>query len=207
MEWKKSTTHENFFYWLDYGGGKDISLEACSRERLDKEQVRYLGREERMDYLVMADGEGKLCWKKNGDRIDTTTESRDSIHGIVPVGDMTPMFAPVTAATSDSPQSDHSSSEDYSEAGSGIDGTRSNNKISIDKDTDAPQSPNRSKEVSPAALFDHLLKKSGGKKGGKKSQWIFVSILHLKRLHFNQLSMALPKNPRSLTPRTTCMSV
>lgn len=81
-EWKKADTNENFFYWLDYGEGKRISVAGCPRERLDSEQVRYLSREERMDYLVKIDDEGRLCWAKNGARIDTSEKYKDSIHGM-----------------------------------------------------------------------------------------------------------------------------
>ncbi|CAK7229484.1 hypothetical protein SCUCBS95973_007238 [Sporothrix curviconia] len=91
-EWKRSDTKENFFYWLDYGEGRLIDTAACPRERLDREQVRYLSREERQYYQVKIDKEGRLCWAKNGARIDTTAKYKDSIHGIVPVDDPTPAF-------------------------------------------------------------------------------------------------------------------
>ncbi|KAK8928157.1 IQ domain-containing protein IQM3 [Metarhizium anisopliae] len=61
-EWKKSDTKENFFYWLDYGEGRFIELDTCPRDRLEREQVRYLSREERQYYLVRVDAEGRLCW-------------------------------------------------------------------------------------------------------------------------------------------------
>ncbi|CAL8575147.1 hypothetical protein XPA_001089 [Xanthoria parietina] len=89
-EWKKRPTHDNFFYWLDYGEGRDVSLENCSREKLDSMKIRYLGREERVNYAVEVDREGKLCWKRNGVRINTTEEWRDSIKGIVRVDDPAP---------------------------------------------------------------------------------------------------------------------
>lgn len=91
-EWKKADTKEPFFYWLDYGEGKDLEITACPRERLEREQVRYLSREERQYYLVKVDAEGRLCWAKNGARIDTTEKWKDSIHGIVPADDPTPAF-------------------------------------------------------------------------------------------------------------------
>ncbi|CAK7564403.1 MAG: hypothetical protein SEPTF4163_002293 [Sporothrix epigloea] len=91
-EWKRCDTKENFFYWLDYGEGRLIDTAACPRERLDREQVRYLSREERQYYQVKIDNEGRLCWAKNGALIDTTVKYKDSIHGIVPVGDPTPAF-------------------------------------------------------------------------------------------------------------------
>ena len=32
--WKSSTTNQPFIMWLDYGGGSDLSLLTCSREKL-----------------------------------------------------------------------------------------------------------------------------------------------------------------------------
>jgi hypothetical protein len=119
-EWKKRDTHENFFYWLDYGEGRFIDCQGCPRERLDRERVRYLSKEERLDYLVKIDSEGRLCWAKNGARIDTTAEYRDSIHGIVPVNDPSPPYAPLDneAAKSSSSLSSSSSSSSSSESAS-----------------------------------------------------------------------------------------
>ncbi|KAL8931843.1 MAG: hypothetical protein Q9211_006695, partial [Gyalolechia sp. 1 TL-2023] len=93
-EWKRRPTHENFFYWLDYGEGKDVSLENCSREKLDSMRVRYLGREERVNYAVEVDAKGKLCWKRNGARVNTNEEWRDSVKGIVRVEDEAPSPSP-----------------------------------------------------------------------------------------------------------------
>lgn len=36
LNWKDSKTDQNFFYWLDYGEGKELSLEDCKREKLEK---------------------------------------------------------------------------------------------------------------------------------------------------------------------------
>jgi hypothetical protein len=91
-EWQKSNTKENFFYWLDCGEGRQIDCAGCPRDRLDQERVRYLSKEERLDYLVKIDKEGRLCWAKNGARIDTTIKYKDSIHGIVPVDSDAPAF-------------------------------------------------------------------------------------------------------------------
>ncbi|KAL8703862.1 MAG: hypothetical protein Q9201_002951 [Fulgogasparrea decipioides] len=117
-EWKKRPTHENFFYWLDYGEGKDVSLANCSREKLDSMRVRYLGREERVNYAVEVDPKGKLCWKRNGVRVNTNEEWRDSIKGIVRVEDEAPSPSPglgfyVSSSESSGLSSvDHSGSED-----------------------------------------------------------------------------------------------
>ncbi|THH33523.1 hypothetical protein EUX98_g664 [Antrodiella citrinella] len=40
--WQDDNTTENFFRWLDEGGGKDLSLKECPREQLEKERITYL---------------------------------------------------------------------------------------------------------------------------------------------------------------------
>lgn len=92
-EWQKRSTKENFFYWLDQGEGKDVELGKCSRDRLENMQVRYLGKEERRAYEVVVDKQGKLCWRKDGVRVDTSDAWRDSVQGIVPVDDPAPEWA------------------------------------------------------------------------------------------------------------------
>lgn len=93
-KWRRSDTHDNFFNWLDYGEGKYLSLTGCSREKLDRERIRYLSKEERKDYLVRVDNEGKLRWEKNDELITTSVEEyKDSIHGIVPKDSNEPAFS------------------------------------------------------------------------------------------------------------------
>lgn len=83
-EWLRSKTPQNFFYWLDFGEGRHMDLPGCTRTKLDKEQIRYLTKEERRDYLVIVDDAGKLRWAKNDELITTSVKRfRDSIHGIV----------------------------------------------------------------------------------------------------------------------------
>lgn len=74
MEWKKSDTNENFFYWLDYGEGKDLDLEDRPRSRLDTESVRYLSKEERQYYMVSIDKAGRFYWAKNGELVSTSMD-------------------------------------------------------------------------------------------------------------------------------------
>src|SRR5271163_3342523 len=86
--WMKHTDNKgNFFQWLDEGDGLNVDLadEGRPRSRLDSEKVRYLTREQRANYLVKVDEEGLLRWAKNGEKIDTTTEFKDSDEGIVPL--------------------------------------------------------------------------------------------------------------------------
>ncbi|WPH02093.1 IQ domain-containing protein IQM1 [Acrodontium crateriforme] len=85
LEWQRSGTKENFFYWLDKGSGRQLSLPYCDRAQLDRERIRYLTKEERKDYLVVVDNDGKLRWEKNGELISTSADHfKDSMHGIVP---------------------------------------------------------------------------------------------------------------------------
>ncbi|KAI0961891.1 hypothetical protein AcW1_000854 [Taiwanofungus camphoratus] len=70
--WRKDNTSENFFRWLDRGGGKDLSLRECPRAQLEKERIIYLSVSQRLNYLVQIDNEGRLRWARNGKVIDTT---------------------------------------------------------------------------------------------------------------------------------------
>ena len=164
-EWKKSDTKENFFFWLDYGEGRYVDTAGCPRERLDRERVRYLSKEERLDYLVKIDKEGRLCWAKNGVRIDTTEKYKDSIHGIVPATEDTPAYAPVDAeaapsSSSSSVSSAHHSADDEADRASkyatpALDNSKGMKKV---------------KHVSAATIFNKLLRGSV-----KKNTWIFVA--------------------------------
>ncbi|THZ96638.1 hypothetical protein D6C88_01533 [Aureobasidium pullulans] len=123
--WQDSDTKENFFYWLDFGQGKDVDLPERPRTRLDEERVRYLSREERQKYLVKIDDEGLLCWAKNGERISTSPEWKDSMEGIVPIDDDTTPTWRNTSGRQElaAPSSDSDSDSDIS-VGSGEDASR-----------------------------------------------------------------------------------
>lgn len=162
--WKSEPTTQNFFYWLDYGQGKDLELPGCSRERLNREQVRYLSREERLGYLVKVDKDGRLLWAKSGERISTDDEEyRDSIHGVVHKDSSEPRFRDnretgemeaESASPSDSSEEDeHSEAEPYTDEFSKAKG------------------PSKLAHVSPAVIFNQLIRTSV-KKGNK---WIFVA--------------------------------
>ncbi|RFN55367.1 hypothetical protein FIE12Z_403 [Fusarium flagelliforme] len=166
--WKKADTHENYFYWLDYGEGRNVEVEGCPRDRLDREQVRYLSREERQYYLVEVDSEGRLCWAKNGERIDTTEQFKDSMHGIVPLNDSTPAFnaaaQPVDSQYTGSISSSSSQSSLESEreadlaakyATPGYDNSQGMHKVS---------------QISASTIFNKMMRKSV-----RKNTWIFVA--------------------------------
>jgi hypothetical protein len=83
-EWERSQVNQNFFQWLDEGPAKHLDLPGCSREKLDRERVRYLSKEERNNYLVEVDEKGRLCWARSGELITTSAELyRDTKNGIV----------------------------------------------------------------------------------------------------------------------------
>jgi hypothetical protein len=175
--WKKADTNENFFYWLDKGEGRNFEHPTVSRERLEKEQVRYLSREERLNYMVTIDNEGRLCWAKNGERINTTTEYKDSVNGIVPVDDDTPAYGPNgqllhdgqsknfrhsrrSSSISSSPSSSSSSSAEHSD----VEGEHY-----VNEDLDKAKGISKLKHVSAATILNHLLRSSV-----KPNSWIFV---------------------------------
>lgn len=179
--WKKTDTSENFFYWLDHGEGRLLDIEACPRERLEREQVRYLSREERQYYLVEVDEEGRLCWAKNGARIDTTEAWKDSIHGIVPADDPTPAYVP-THESETKLLGDSSTGMDTSSSDS--DDHRQNaHQQGPDGDAQAAQAVHyattsldnakgvkKIKHLSATVILDRLMRKSV-----RKNTWIFVA--------------------------------
>lgn len=167
--WKTQDTKQSFFYWLDEGDGKHVELPECSRERLDREQVRYLSREERLKYLVNVDQDGLLVWAKNGEKVWTKDELyKDSIDGIVPITSPTPAFKynvppEGVESGSTSSESDDERNEDGKE---GDEGSRY-----VNGDFHCAKGPAKIKYVNSAVIFNHLIRTSM-KKGHK---WIFVS--------------------------------
>ncbi|KAK4555134.1 hypothetical protein LTR86_007900 [Recurvomyces mirabilis] len=151
-EWQRSITKQNFFEWLDHGEGRHMSLSGCSREKLDHERVRYLSREERREYEVQVDDNGKLCWLKSNQPIMTSSDLyKDSAHGIV---------------TKDSPDAPYvPEQEDASDAEA----------EPLDVGT-AHQTATRGEShrghfrVTPATILNHLLRASV-----RPGTWIYVA--------------------------------
>lgn len=156
-----------------------MSLETCSREKLDSMKVRYLGREERVNYAIEVDGKGKLCWKRNGVRVNTTEEWRDSVKGIVRAEDEAPSPSPGLGFYVSSSESSGLSSADGSDSG-----TTSQEKRQ--KPAAAAVVKNGWREIAhetKSRLFDHRPFKQPPKEQGekekkkkKKSMWIFVRL-------------------------------
>lgn len=172
-EWKKADTHENFFYWLDHGDGRHVELSTCPRDRLEREQVRYLSREERQYYLVEVDSEGRLCWAKNGERISTTEDWRDSIQGIVPIDDTkTPAFQPKSTYPNQPrlfPSEPSSRSSSISAASESEREAARAAKYASPGVTDA-KGVKKVTHISASTIFNTLLRKSV-----RKNTWIFVA--------------------------------
>ncbi|KAL2443606.1 hypothetical protein ABEF95_007736 [Exophiala dermatitidis] len=173
--WKTQDTDQSFFYWLDQGHGKEVDLPECSRARLDREQVRYLSREERMNYLVKVDEEGRLVWAKNGQRVWTKDELyKDSINGIVPVSDRTPEFkynVPPEDDADDSGSSTTSMGEPEHADDDGGNVAPDEGERYVNEEFHRAKGVSKVKHVSAAVLFNHMIRNSL-KKGHK---WIFVA--------------------------------
>lgn len=172
-EWKKADTNENFFYWLDHGDGRHVELSTCPRDRLEREQVRYLSREERQYYRVEVDSDGRLCWAKNGARIDTTEDWRDSIQGIVPIDDKeTPAFQPKTTYPNQPklfPSDPSSRASSISTASESEREAARAAKYASPGVTDA-KGVKKVTHISASTIFNTLLRKSV-----RKNTWIFVA--------------------------------
>lgn len=152
-DWQRSKTTQNFFTWLDHGGGKRLSLPGCSREALDRERIRYLSKEERKDYLVRVDDEGRLRWQKDDQLINTSAEMyKDSVHGIVPKDSQEPAYA-------DEPDGDYDSESDVEP----LEEDQAHEQVTKD------ETPRRRFRVSPATVLNHLLRASI-----KPGTWIYV---------------------------------
>lgn len=166
-EWKRSNTTENFFYWLDYGEGREVELEGCPRDRLEREQVRYLSKEERQYYLVEVDDQGRLCWAKNGQRIDTSEQYKDSINGVVPSDDPTPPFNPTAQ-----PEDGNSLGGDSSSSRSSLESQREADRAAkyATPGFDESQGLQKVTHISASTISNKLLRKTV-----KKNTWIFVA--------------------------------
>jgi len=73
--WKQSDAKENFFYWLDEGGGKNVSLPDFPRKKLEASCVKYLSPTEREDYVVTIEN-GLLKYYTSGEPIVTTNDDK-----------------------------------------------------------------------------------------------------------------------------------
>lgn len=69
--WSDSMSTQPFFYWLDIGDGKELNLERCPRNDLQRQCIKYLGPKEREAYEVIVEN-GKLVYRQTGVLLNTT---------------------------------------------------------------------------------------------------------------------------------------
>ncbi|KAL9082115.1 MAG: hypothetical protein Q9159_006706 [Coniocarpon cinnabarinum] len=188
--WQQADTNENFFYWLDYGDGTEVEVMSCSRDVLERDQVRYLNREERARYLVKVDGEGRLRWAKNNEKITTSYEFKDSLEGVVPASDTTtPVFREsvhgrrhpqqdpdsVNAVDHERRRSPSSVGRPTSSLSSNSGSSKSVDSVAegqhyVNQELEQTHGIKKVKYVSAGALLNHLLQKTT-----RKNTWIFVA--------------------------------
>ena len=123
-----------------------------------------------MSYLVRIDKEGRLCWAKNGSRIDTTEKFKDSIHGIVPDTDDIPAYRAPYTDIATRLLDDQISSETSSDSGDESDEATSAANKYASPEFDNARGIKEVKYVSAAIIFNKLLRGSM-----KKNTWIFVA--------------------------------
>ncbi|KAL4583679.1 hypothetical protein LXL04_008262 [Taraxacum kok-saghyz] len=68
--WFTSQSSQPFFYWLDVGDGKEITVDTCPRNVLHYQCIKYLGPKEREEYQVIIEN-GKFLYKQNGRLVNT----------------------------------------------------------------------------------------------------------------------------------------
>ncbi|XVF48688.1 hypothetical protein PTKIN_Ptkin03bG0209900 [Pterospermum kingtungense] len=73
--WSASKSTQPFFYWLDIGDGKELTLKECQRIDLQQQCIKYLGPKEREAFEVIVES-GKLVYKQSGMLVSTTESSK-----------------------------------------------------------------------------------------------------------------------------------
>ncbi|KAJ5463848.1 hypothetical protein N7475_006983 [Penicillium sp. IBT 31633x] len=170
--WQTSASNENFFYWLDFGDGKDVEIPQCPRAKLEREQVRYLTREERMNYLVTVDEGGLFRWAKNDEPVWTSTAHfKDSLQGIVRIEDDVPQFNGNSTTLQSEFTSDGSSSS--SSSSQSLDSVLSDQDQPpfADEEYKAAKMMKKLVHASPGAALKRIL----GKSSKKENMWLFVA--------------------------------
>ncbi|KAJ3693824.1 hypothetical protein LUZ60_009304 [Juncus effusus] len=67
--------HLYYDVWLDIGEGKEVSLEKCSRTKLQQQCIKYLGPKEREAFEVIVYN-GILVYKQSGNLVNTNEGSK-----------------------------------------------------------------------------------------------------------------------------------
>ncbi|KAJ5729525.1 uncharacterized protein N7483_004033 [Penicillium malachiteum] len=172
--WKNSPSNENFFYWLDHGEGKDLDLPHRPRQRLEKQEVRYLTPEERWNYMVKIDDDGLFRWAKNNDLVETDSKRfKDSLHGVVRIDDETPTFQGNSIAESSGSgfESETSSASSLSPETPPDRESNGEAQLSTQEDYELDKAVKKFSYIKPEAIYDHFASSLSVKDG----MWIFVA--------------------------------
>ncbi|GFF51018.1 hypothetical protein IFM58399_08955 [Aspergillus lentulus] len=169
--WKNCPSTQNFFYWLDHGEGKDLDLPECPRAKLEHQQVRYLSRDERLNYLVTVDQAGLFRWAKNNELVCTdSTRFKDSLKGVVPIDEDAPQFRghseagyPVAYASSSSSSPSQSSTDE--------DSADDNPSEQINQGYEEAKGVHKLAHITPSVVRDHFTRKPAK----RKDMWLFVA--------------------------------
>ncbi|WVR03884.1 hypothetical protein IAU60_000883 [Kwoniella sp. DSM 27419] len=203
-KWKEADTRDNFFRWLDIGGGKDLDLEELPRERLEKEVITYLSAEQRLNYLIKVDRDGRLRWARNDELVDTAAgkwkdggqgtgiypfdsatddghgdepgEERDRHDGSAYTGtSKTPRSTRSSPSRSREEESDGASSSSVSySASSDLDDNEDTHYAGLDQPDDRGWSARKKERLTPGGIRKELLRKTV-----RRNTWIYVSDMKL----------------------------
>lgn len=168
--WKNAPSNENFFYWLDYGEGRNVEVPQCPRERLERDQVRYLSPEERLKYLVKVDDEGLFRWAKNDELVYTNNKQfKDSMQGVVHVKEGASKFRGNTEKSSSPPSP---SSPSASSAIPIENKENSDPHLSTREDYEFGKAVSKFSRIKPTAIYDHFASNISM----HDDMWIFVGL-------------------------------
>ncbi|KAF5481817.1 hypothetical protein F2P56_002439 [Juglans regia] len=73
--WYASESTQPFFFWLDVGDGKEININKCARNVMQRQCIKYLGPKEREAYEVIVEN-GKLLYRQSGLLLETVEGSK-----------------------------------------------------------------------------------------------------------------------------------
>eukprot|EP00891_Asterochloris_glomerata_P007953 jgi/Astpho2/7953/Aster-x0792 len=73
QHWHSSSTMQPFFYWLDFGDGKELDLPSLPRRKLEAERLHYCTAQERTAYSAAVNSQGQLHYVHSEELIHTLT--------------------------------------------------------------------------------------------------------------------------------------
>ncbi|RXK41274.1 hypothetical protein M231_01424 [Tremella mesenterica] len=172
--WQEAETEDNFFRWLDKGAGKDLDLEVLPRERLEKERITYLSADQRLNYLVNVDRDGRLRWARNDELVDTAAgkwHDAGNGGGIIPdnpIEQINQGDGQEQRFVDDTAPRSSRSSVSYS-AGSDLQDNEDTHYVGLDKDKGRNWLQRKTKGITPSGIRNDLLRKTV-----RRNTWIYV---------------------------------